>query len=261
MPTCHPPPPSPPTSRPGWASTSSARTSRCAESSRASPARSPPCATVSPATPRRRRCSTTCGSCARASAPRPWPTGRSSRSCGRAPASASTSPRLDARQSAGPLRACAAALLPGFADADEDGRRRLLSEAIARDEGIPASPEDEDEDVQRVLATVAGLAEAIERHGTRAIDTLVISMAQQPSDVLCALWLARAAGLEDLRIVPLFETIPDLEHAEGTLAVLYADPVYAEHLEALGMEQEVMLGYSDSGKDSGYLASVWGLYA
>jgi phosphoenolpyruvate carboxylase len=167
--------------------------------------------------------------------------------------------KLDARQSAAPLQAAAEALLDGYADADEEARQRILSAAI--DSGDPApEPREDDEATQRVLAIFSGLASCVEDFGTAAVDTIVISMARDPSDVLCVLWLARAARLEHLRITPLFETIPDLEAAEGTMDVLYANPVYAAHLEALGNRQEIMLGYSDSGKDSGYFASVWALY-
>ncbi len=167
--------------------------------------------------------------------------------------------QLDARQSAGPLRAAAAALLPGFEEADEEQRRELLGAALANEQADEA-PSELDSEVERVLQTFDALAQAGERFGPAALDKLVISMAETTSDVLCALWLARRAGAEYLRIVPLFETIDDLERAEDTLAALYVQPVYREHLEKGGMRQDVMLGYSDSAKDAGFIPSQWALY-
>ena len=123
-----------------------------------------------------------------------------------------------------------------------------------------------------MLETFTAVARAVERHGPDALDTLVISMVERPSDVLAGLLLARWAGLFEpeasesgparsgLRIVPLFETIPALREAEDTLGALYRNLAYAVQLDLLGRDQEVMLGYSDSGKDSGYLTSQWELY-
>ena len=94
-------------------------------------------------------------------------------------------------------------------------------------------------------------------------------MTRGPADLLRVLLLAREAGLVDLAadvpasrldVVPLFETLDDLHHAPGIMRGLFADPVYARQLAARGGRQEVMIGYSDSGKDAGILASSWGLY-
>jgi phosphoenolpyruvate carboxylase len=94
---------------------------------------------------------------------------------------------------------------------------------------------------------------------------VIISMVERPSDVLAALLLMRRAGigvgdLETLPIVPLFETVPDLALADETMAALYDLPVYARQLEALSDRQEIMLGYSDSAKDGGFVASSWELF-
>ncbi len=161
---------------------------------------------------------------------------------------------LDVRLNAGDLRAAAAALVPELDDAPgEAARLRLLGAAIADPDG-PPPPE-----VFGVIAT------GIRDVGPRALGALVISMVQAPSDVLCALLLLRRAGvgvgeLPTLPIVPLFETVPDLEAAEATMDALYADPAYAEQLAALGGAQEIMLGYSDSAKDGGFVASQWELF-
>jgi phosphoenolpyruvate carboxylase len=88
---------------------------------------------------------------------------------------------------------------------------------------------------------------------------MVISMAREPSDVLAALWLTRRARAP-LRLAPLFETLADLRAAPATMERLYATPTYRDVLRGHGDRQLVMLGYSDSGKDSGFVASQWALH-
>jgi phosphoenolpyruvate carboxylase len=111
----------------------------------------------------------------------------------------------------------------------------------------------------------ATLADAHRRYGARAIGLYIISMARSAADVLAVLALARHGGLTEagqvpLDIAPLFETVQDLTLAPATLRALFGDPVYRAHLAARGNRQWVMLGYSDSGKDGGTLASRWGLH-
>ncbi|MDQ3768854.1 MAG: phosphoenolpyruvate carboxylase, partial [Actinomycetota bacterium] len=169
--------------------------------------------------------------------------------------------RLDARQSAGPLRAAAAALLPGLEGADEETRERLLTEALLSSQaGSAGAAPDADDQVERVLQTFEALARAGERFGPEALDTLVVSMVERASDVLCALWLAQRSGASHLRVTPLFETVDDLDRAEATLEALYANPAYRQHLDARSGAQDVMLGYSDSSKDASFLTSQWALY-
>jgi phosphoenolpyruvate carboxylase len=103
-------------------------------------------------------------------------------------------------------------------------------------------------------------------YGPDAVPRMVISMVERPSDVLAALWLARRAGIGTthsgprLRLVPLFETLADLERARETMSALYACVPYRDALRGHGDRQTVMLGYSDSGKDSGFLSSQWALH-
>ncbi len=168
---------------------------------------------------------------------------------------------LDVRQAASALQGAAARTVPGYADAaDEPARLARLSAALGADAPPPADPGD---DV--VLRTFAAVADGLATFGRPALGRLVISMVQRPSDVLCALVLARRAGVgadgRDLPVVPLFETVDDLAAAPETMAILYATPAYAEHLQRRGREQEIMIGYSDSAKDSGFLSSQWELYA
>ncbi len=115
------------------------------------------------------------------------------------------------------------------------------------------------------LAVFRTLAEALPRYGPRAIGPYIISMSRSAADALAVLALANHAGFVDddgavpLDVAPLFETVGDLEAAADTLRSLFADPVYRAHLRRRGDRQLVMLGYSDSAKDGGLLASRWAL--
>ena len=105
--------------------------------------------------------------------------------------------------------------------------------------------------------------------GAPAASTYIVSRTRSADDLLRVLLLAREAGLVDLArepalsridIVPLFETLEDLEHAPLVVRSLLDDPLWQRHLAARGRHQEVMLGYSDSAKDAGLLPSAWALY-
>ncbi|MEX0938090.1 MAG: phosphoenolpyruvate carboxylase [Pirellulales bacterium] len=98
------------------------------------------------------------------------------------------------------------------------------------------------------------------RYGARASNRYVLSMTHSTADVRKLLDLANSAGLRDLDVVPLFETIDDLKRCGGLVQDLWRDGVYRAHLRHRGDVQEVMLGYSDSNKDGGYLAANWNLY-
>ena len=100
--------------------------------------------------------------------------------------------------------------------------------------------------------------------GEHAFGPYIISMARSAADALAVLALARIAGCVadgevPLDVAPLFETVDDLEAAPATMRALFADPLYRRHLAARGGRQVVMLGYSDSAKDGGLLASRWAL--
>lgn len=117
------------------------------------------------------------------------------------------------------------------------------------------------EATNRIISTWRMIAKAHRRYGTRVINSVIASMSTTPSDTLTMLLLAREVGIEnDVDLVPLFETIDDLKAAPAVMEALFTNPEYRRHLEARGMRQQVMLGYSDSNKDGGYLASNWNLY-
>jgi phosphoenolpyruvate carboxylase len=105
------------------------------------------------------------------------------------------------------------------------------------------------------------------RLGRLAIPNYVISHAESVSDILEVALLLKEAGLArpaagelDLNIVPLFETIGDLRNCRGVIEELFSVPQYMRFLENRGRVQEIMLGYSDSNKDGGFLTSSWELY-
>jgi phosphoenolpyruvate carboxylase len=111
----------------------------------------------------------------------------------------------------------------------------------------------------RVRETFAAAARAVERHGPEALDKLVVSSTRAPADILAALELAEDVGA-DLSPVPLFESISDLRSAEATVSALLEEPRFARHVETRGGRLEVMVGYSDAGKDGGYLTAQWEIY-
>ena len=122
-----------------------------------------------------------------------------------------------------------------------------------------------DEDVERTLDTFRAAGEMRERHGDGAVGPFILSMTQGADDVLTALLLARWAGLSGetaevpLDVVPLLETVPDLEAAPEILGELLDDPIYRRHLSTRGDRQIVMIGYSDSSKRGGMAASRWAI--
>ena len=123
------------------------------------------------------------------------------------------------------------------------------------------------DETQRELAILDAAARARTLYGPRAIENAIISKAESASDVLEVAILLKEAGLVDsdtpglsLNIVPLFETIADLEAAPSIMEALLGLPLYRAYLESRCRTQEVMLGYSDSNKDGGFLTSRWSLH-
>jgi len=138
------------------------------------------------------------------------------------------------------------------------GRRPLHAAHVAL-----AEPTDR---VLQVLRVMRAIQDEI---GEAAASTYIVSRTRSADDLLRVLLLAREEGLVDLSrepalsridIVPLFETLEDLEHAPGVVRSLLEDAIWGRQLEARGRHQEVMLGYSDSAKDAGLLPSAWALY-
>jgi phosphoenolpyruvate carboxylase len=105
------------------------------------------------------------------------------------------------------------------------------------------------------------IARARDVYGDELLGPFIISMTESAADVLTVLLLARWAGCDrGLQIVPLFETVEDLEDAPGILTDLFTSEVYRPHLKSCNDGQIVMIGYSDSNKDGGFLMANWSLY-
>jgi phosphoenolpyruvate carboxylase len=148
-----------------------------------------------------------------------------------------------------------------YAEWPEEARADLVSREILA--GRPLSPHrlDFSPETNETLDLFRLVRKAHERVGPAAIETYIVSMTRGPSDLLAVLLMAQDAGVGDgLDVVPLFETVADLHAAPFTLERLFADPAYARHLEARGRRQTVMIGYSDSNKDGGYLTANWELH-
>ena len=148
-----------------------------------------------------------------------------------------------------------------------DERFALLVEELGRTRPlIPARLPYEAETVE-VVETFQTSAAILERQNPEGLGTYIISSATQPAHLLEVLVLAREAGLfrpadgvSRLDIVPLFEALEPLQQAAPIIRKLFDLPVYREHLRLRGDLQEVMIGYSDSNKESGALQSAWALY-
>ena len=166
---------------------------------------------------------------------------------------------LDVRQSAAVVQEAVAALLPGYREADEEERRRLLAGgARARTgAGWTAIPEGPAGELLRVLDTAAMAREA---YGPRAVPVMVISMVRAPSDVLAALWLAAPRAAPGCGSCRCSRRSPTSSTRPTRWPRCTRRAVYRDALRDAGDRQTIMLGYSDSGKDSGFVSSQWALH-
>lgn len=147
-----------------------------------------------------------------------------------------------------------------FAALDEDAKVALLAHELTLARPLTPAILDFDDDTNETLGLFRLVRQAYERIGHDAIDTYIISMTRDVSDVLSVLVMARDAGAADgLDVVPLLETVDDLHRAPEILEALLTCAPYREHLARRGDHQQVMIGYSDSNKDSGYLTATWEL--
>ncbi len=150
---------------------------------------------------------------------------------------------------------------------DETQRIALLIEELATARPLASPYLPYSAETASELAIVRTAAEMHRLYGTAAIQNYVISKTDGVSDILEVAVLLKEAGLLrplegklDLNIVPLFETIADLRHCGNVIDQLLRLPAYSRLLGSRGAMQEVMLGYSDSNKDGGFLTSGWELY-
>jgi phosphoenolpyruvate carboxylase len=147
-----------------------------------------------------------------------------------------------------------------FSDLREEEKIELLAKLIREAPHSSLASTAFSDMTQEVLATFRTVREIRDQVDSQTVDSYIISMTRGVSDILSALWLAYETKNQDLMIVPLFETIEDLKKCAKVMAELYENPVYRRHLQRMGKRQEIMLGYSDSNKDGGFLTSNWALY-
>ena len=173
---------------------------------------------------------------------------------------------LDVRDHADVHSAAVKELLAGKKDRVDT---KALRTALSGSRRLSAGKRKLSADTRRVLDTFAAVRTIQNEAGEVAACTYIVSMTRSVDDLLNVLLLARDEGLVDLArkrpvsrldVVPLFETLEDLEHAPNIMRSLLNDDTYSRQLDARGRRQEVMIGYSDSGKDAGMIAASWGLY-
>ncbi|MBH1992633.1 MAG: phosphoenolpyruvate carboxylase [Sphingomonadaceae bacterium] len=183
---------------------------------------------------------------------------------------------LDMRQNSDVHQRVVAELLkvagvePDYAALDEYARIALLRKELANNRPLGARFSDYSEETASELAIVHAAAEAHRVYGPQCITHYIISKAESVSDMLEVNILLKEAGLwrvadngdppsAAIMAIPLFETIADLEAAPAIMTAYFGLPEIAGVVQARG-HQEVMIGYSDSNKDGGYITSTWSLY-
>jgi len=154
-----------------------------------------------------------------------------------------------------------------FAEMDGPARAEVLSQQLQ--EPIPdlSQIEDLSDEAQETLALFQILYRAFDFYGAELLGPYIVSMTHGPEDILAPLLLAFWHKLcltdderEGMSFVPLFETRQDMRDAPEVMTALFEHPAYKPHLERLNKQQTIMIGYSDSNKDAGYLAANWELY-
>ena len=158
---------------------------------------------------------------------------------------------------------------PDYASLPEDERVELLVGELGTRRPLLAERATLSDLARKELGVVEAAAFAVKRYGPAAVPNYVISMCQSVSDMLEAAILLKEVGLLDVSgpepycpvgISPLFETIDDLHNGAEILQAMLELPLYRALVAARGESQEVMLGYSDSNKDGGYLTANWAVY-
>ena len=170
--------------------------------------------------------------------------------------------RLDLRQHSGPHARAIGELLDraDYEQLDEPRKQELLATALQNAAPLPAGRVASlSADTRTVLEPLRLAVRAQAQYGADSLGIYIISMTNEVSDVLEVLLLQALAGVS-LPIAPLFETLDDLSRAPAILGALFTHPAYAPELAKNGRHQHVMLGYSDSNKDCGYLTANWALF-
>jgi len=158
---------------------------------------------------------------------------------------------------------------PDYSSLSEDERVNILAAELSTRRPLIGDRDELSDLARKELAIISAAAHAVAIYGSPAVPNYVISMCRSVSDLLEAAILLKECGLLDasdaelhcpIGIVPLFETIDDLRRGASILEAALDLPIYRAIVRARGDSQEVMLGYSDSNKDGGYLTANWALY-
>lgn len=179
---------------------------------------------------------------------------------------------IDMRQDSSVHEACVAELLASagindhYSDLSEDEKCALLLKELEEDPRIlSATHAEKSELLEKELSIFKAARKLKDKLGENVIRQTIISHATSVSDMLELAIMLKEVGLVDaqkarVQIVPLFETIEDLDHSEETMRRYFSLPLAKKWIASKDNYQEIMLGYSDSNKDGGYLSSCWTLY-
>lgn len=179
---------------------------------------------------------------------------------------------IDMRQDSSVHEACVAELLASagindhYSDLSEDEKCSLLLKELEEDPRIlSATYAEKSELLEKELSIFKAARKLKDKLGENVIRQTIISHATSVSDMLELAIMLKEVGLVDsqkarVQIVPLFETIEDLDHSEETMRRYFSLPLAKKWIASKDNYQEIMLGYSDSNKDGGYLSSCWTLY-
>ncbi len=157
-----------------------------------------------------------------------------------------------------------------YAALPETDKIKIMQNILSDPRPLLLLNEDYSAETQEMIKVFQMIKQAHEEFGKRSISVYLVSMTKSPSDLLEVLVLAKEAGLfrlhadgsleSHLNVAPLLETIDDLTAGPKIMQDLFEMPIYRSHLEILGAQQEIMLGYSDGSKDGGTLTANWKLY-
>ncbi|OEK09459.1 phosphoenolpyruvate carboxylase [Flavivirga aquatica] len=147
-----------------------------------------------------------------------------------------------------------------YHDLSEEEQIEILSKA---NDNIADLDVFEDEMVNNTLKTIAAIKDIQKANGEKGANRYIISNNQTALNVMQLFAMLKIVAFKDaltVDVVPLFETITDLENAPEVMEQLYTNPEYMAHLKARGSKQTIMLGFSDGTKDGGYLMANWGIF-
>ncbi|HEY2158461.1 MAG TPA: phosphoenolpyruvate carboxylase, partial [Isosphaeraceae bacterium] len=160
-----------------------------------------------------------------------------------------------------------AGIVDDYAALTPDGRFDLLARELPQPRPLVPTHLDYSPETNEVVETFCTVAAILEQQSPEALHTYIISSTTEPAHLLEVLLFAREArlfrpdeGVSRLDIVPLFEALEPLQTSSAIIERLFGLDIYRRHLELRGGLQEVMIGYSDSNKESGFLQSAWALY-